>query len=551
MKKTQRLALLVVPIILISAFGLFVREMYPIYLNSPFFGQDPAYQYLFAGVDILQGHAPKHNDHPGTPVQAMIAAVIFVVGSIGQLTGHFNHGLFESVLAHPETYLIAIGILLGLLTVFASYFLGWQVYQSTKSLLLAVSAQLAPLLFSLTAAYAVYPTPEAGLGCLALILLGVLAPNLLDSDQARKTPQTRRALWAGICCGLGLAIKITFMPMLGLLLVLRSPRSILIATGALIAAWLIGVSAIFSRLPFMFNWFYQVLTHSGLHGQGRSDMLNPLILIKNAEQLWGMFPLLYAAAGVLCLGVLLFVGAYIARFFNKQPARIGRPTDNNASDLFNRLLSPVAVLLVVLAQTIMVAKHMGPTYMIPTLPLTVIILIWLVITQNHILKNKLVTLSLSGALLALITIQAWISSTGAIRLVEYNHHHGQIAQEKIATTLAQHDKPVLIGTFNCNLQLCATWFGLLMVPEMDLLMEKVDQSFYHFDIFSKALHVPGKGELSREQTAKTINELINSGKPVFLVSPPFEQLSSFKLEEVAKTEVQMLYKVVGFDEGHK
>jgi hypothetical protein len=551
MKKNHWLALIVAPLILLAVFGLFVREMYPIYLNSPFFGQDPAYQYLFAGADILQGHSPKHTDHPGTPVQAIIAAVIFIVGSLGDLLGSSDHGLFKSVLSHPETYLMATGILLGLLTASATYFLGYRVYQSTKSLLLATSAQLTPLLFSLTAAYSVYPTPEAGLGCLALLLIGVLTPNLIDPDEARKTAQTQRALWAGICCGLGLAIKITFIPMLGLLLVLRSPRFIILAVVALIVAWLVGVSAIFSRLPVMFNWFYQVLTHSGLHGQGANDDFNLLAILKSFDQLWVMFPLLYTAAGALCLAILLLVGVCIAKYFHLLFSGVDEAMYSKASDLLNRLVSPVTLLLVVLVQTIMVAKHVGPTYMIPALSLTVMIAIWLVATQNQIVKNKLLTLVLSGALLAFVSSQAWFSSVGAIKLVESNHHRGQIAHEEIAAGVSQYDEPILIGTFNCNLQLCATWFGLLLVPEMDLLMNKIDQSFYHFDIFSRALHAPGVGELTREQTAKKINELVNSGRPVVLVSPPFEQLSSFKLEEIARTDIQILYKVVGFDENSK
>ena len=199
----------------------------------------------------------------------------------------------------------------------------------------------------------------------------------------------------------------------------------------------------------------------------------------------------------------------------------------------------------------MVAKHVGPTYMIPALPLTVIILIWLVITQNHILKNKLVTLSLCGALFIVIVGQTWISSTSAIKLVESNHHRGQIAYDTIATALARYEKPIVIGTFNCNLKLCATWFGLAMVPEMELLMHTVTQDFYHFEIFSKALHLPGVGELSRERTAQTIIELLKQSRPVLLVSPPFEQISSFKLEEIAKTDIQILYKVVGFEENNK
>ena len=88
---------------------------------------------------------------------------------------------------------------------------------------------------------------------------------------------------------------------------------------------------------------------------------------------------------------------------------------------------------------------------------------------------------------------------------------------------------------------------VLMVPEMELKMDGVTPDFYHFDIFGRRLHLPGVGELSAEATADTVNRLIESGRPVFLVSPPYDQLAQFRLEKISGDHVQNLYRVTGYD----
>ena len=127
------------------------------------------------------------------------------------------------------------------------------------------------------------------------------------------------------------------------------------------------------------------------------------------------------------------------------------------------------------------------------------------------------------------------------------HEAGERSRDAVLSETSNFKNPVLIGTFNCNLPECALWFGMLMVPEMELKMDGVTPDFYHFDIFGRRLHLPGVGELSAEATADTVNRLIESGRPVFLVSPPYDQLAQFRLEKISGDHVQNLYRVTGYD----
>ncbi len=64
---------LCVPLLVILAGLAFLSQLFPLSLNSGgYYGQDPAYQYLFTGVDILQGHAADHTNHPGTRTFAIL-----------------------------------------------------------------------------------------------------------------------------------------------------------------------------------------------------------------------------------------------------------------------------------------------------------------------------------------------------------------------------------------------------------------------------------------------------------------------------------------------
>ena len=81
---------------------------------------------------------------------------------------------------------------------------------------------------------------------------------------------------------------------------------------------------------------------------------------------------------------------------------------------------------------------------------------------------------------------------------------------------------------------------------MGLKMNHVTTDFYHFDIFSKSLQVPGIGALSTKDTELALTKLIDSGRTVLLISPPYDHLANFEFEKLLSTSVQDLYRVKGF-----
>ena len=541
--------LLCIPALIVAVGLAFMSRMYPIALNGGgFFGQDPAYQYLFAGVDILQGHAPAHTDHPGTPLQSLIAMTIVVVWGIRRFVGLSGQGIFESVLSSPELYMASVSAILLLLGAVAAYFLGRRVWQVTGSRIAGVSCQVTALLFALVSPYIVYPTPEAALLAISVGLMAVLAPALLGGGRESATISPSGAILAGVLCGLGVAVKITFVPLIGLLISLWSFRLIWRAVIAMIVAWFAGVLPIWSRLPTMFAWFNKVLTHSELHGQGDEVIFSAQQFKQSIVLVMNMFPLLYDVAMVMVVVLILGLGRKALGLAWKSP--IQRPQEGppvRGGLRMREFVAPLSLLLVLAAQTIMVAKHPGPTYMIAVLPVTVMGGAWLVFAQRMIPLPESIRSWIGGGWMILLVYALANASVAGYAGVRAIHEAGERSRDAVLSETSNFKNPVLIGTFNCNLPECALWFGMLMVPEMELKMDGVTPDFYHFDIFGRRLHLPGVGELSAEATADTVNRLIESGRPVFLVSPPYDQLAQFRLEKISGDHVQNLYRVTGYD----
>ena len=76
-------------------------------LIGPFRG-DPDYPYLFGGLSLLNFYTPGFVDHPGTPVQLVIAAIALLVW-LARLPFHPFTPLTDDVIIHSQFYLACIG----------------------------------------------------------------------------------------------------------------------------------------------------------------------------------------------------------------------------------------------------------------------------------------------------------------------------------------------------------------------------------------------------------------------------------------------------------
>lgn len=529
----RNLRLAIMPLVLILFQLALMQQMYPLALNSNgLFGQDPAYQYLFAGVDILLGNSPGHTDHPGTPLQTLIAAIIPFTWGVSRLVGATQLSTLNAVLANPELYLASTSLVLLLCTACATYYLGCRVFQSTNRYLLALACQTTPLIFSAVAPHVIYPTPEAALFFVSTLLMGAIAPFVFGNDQTLAKSNYRQAILVGVLCGVGFAIKVTFAPLLALLLILGKFRLICVAAISMAVAWALGVLPIIKKVPQMFTWFYQVMSHTGAHGQGSSGIFNVAEFKLHLLWLLAVFPLFFYVFAAILIALLILS-------FTKIQARAAN------LPILTSFRVPGILLLIALTQTLMVAKHVGASYMIPALPLALMAASWLLHSESGLRLKVLTTNYFSAAWLLLLCITMVYSTTKAYSVVRLNHEKGEQSYRVIRDELAKFNDPLLIGTFNCNFKECALWFGMLLVPIMELRMDKITPDFLHFDVFNKRLHLPGKGVVGPNEAISTIESLLAQGRTILLISPPYPQLAQFKLMPILDTPIQNLYRVTG------
>ena len=549
--KQQTIIFAALPLVLCLIGIVLIANMYPLHINSNAgFGADPSYQYLFAGVDILLGHSPVHTDHPGTPLQTLIAGIIATIWLGLRILGISSAGLFDSVLLMPEVFLCATSVFLLILTCLANFYLGRSVYKVTQNFSMALACQIAPLLYSIVIPNLVFPTPEALLLSVSLKLLAVLDPVSITRTSPSQPFKRSTACWSGLLCGFGLATKLTFAPMLGLLFLLKKPRLIALAFCCFAAAWLVGVLPIISRLAGMFRWFYSLLTHSGIHGAGGNTVFD-FAQVKMAigwliDQFLIFYVSLLVLLSLLVLGILIKVSLpfWTRLTSHPQPTRVIRPEWPHKI-LVDDIFTVCVFSLVLISQTLMVAKHLGPTYMIPALSLPLLGIAWVLHQQEIVPLSHKMRLAFGRCCLVILLLVASFSTVKAIKTVSNTHEQGLQSYRSIQHALKQFDDPLILGAFNCNFLECAVWFGMGLVPDMELRTSSVMPNFYYFDIFSKKLHLPGKGELSDQQTAETVTALTQQKRPVLLISPPFPHLNKLKLELVLETRIQNLYKVVG------
>jgi hypothetical protein len=483
-----------------------MSQMFPIATNSNgIFGQDPAYQYLYAGVDILQGFSPGHTDHPGTPLQTATAVIISITWLVLRLIGFTPLSAVDSVLTNPELYLASAGLFFLFANCWTAYFLGSKVLRSTNNFILATSCQTAPLLFAATAPQIIYPTPETGLFFISTTLMGLIAPLVLNPKEVNQQSKKKLAWGVGLLCGLGFAIKFTFAPMLLLPLMLRDWRAIFRAYAANLkihTLWLIST----------FSFFY------------------------------------YTLLMTMSIGGALLAWRHLNNRLKKHHASHALPFQANDAYSFNAtdLFAPAIFLLIAALHTLMVAKHVGAPYMIPVLPITTMLIAWSVHCLGLSCKLRSIgSKSLSTLALIVLSIGGISASTQAYQTLKANHMRGVESLLTIQQEINKFSNPILIGTFNCNFPECAVWFGILLSPTLESRMDKITPTFYHFNIFNKRLHVPGLGETESETATPIINGFFAKQQPVLLISPEYPQLNHFKLELIVKTPVQNLYRISG------
>lgn len=525
-----RSILLVVPITIFVIEYFFIQKTYPLYHDS-----DPAYQYLLNGLLILQGSSPFHIDHPGTPVQSLIACIIYISWWLARLFGVLQLNLDISVGTHPEAYLQIVSYVLVLLNCIASYILGRQILKSSGNIGMTVFIQASSIAFAVSFTRMSYPEPEALLIFASMLLIASLAPAIFFNRTDKHTTSILTSILPGVLCGFGIAVKLTFIPMLGMLFLLRSTKSILLGFLTAALAWLVFISPMINELPRFFNWIGGIARHSGHYGSGKAEFIDPSQVIPRLKGLSQLFELWFLVVFLLFCVVVYFT-IYIVRRSELKGNRI--------ASLWRLASTPTVLCIICIGQTLLVLKHPGARYMLPALIIQSVGIAWILL-NFPMPKITDDSRRLGAWILALIGIGLMFNAArGAYQQLAAERAIFSKDMSSIESHIAQFDKPVIIGTYGCRLPKCALSFGLGYAPATNPRLGDGLTDFYDFNIWAKKFVIKGRGfyELN------ILTQELDKKRPVLLVTnQPPEQLKSFNLKLIYTGAAQSLYHVTGLN----
>jgi hypothetical protein len=371
---TKRLFLLPILPILFVVTSLINRQQFgPYWLGR---NSDPEYAYLLNFLNIIQLRAPGHTDHPGTPLQIYGGIIVQVTYLIQALTHSVTSNITEAVLQNPEFYLVVVNTTLLIFTAVCLFLVGLVCFLFSQNIVLSLLLQLDPFLWT-TVSESTRVRPEAlliGLTQLLVILLLFYLYSEADKQQGL-------ALAVGSILGLGIATKVTFIPLGLLILLLPGFRQKKLAIFALVATFFLVTLPIASQYFRVFNWFLSIATHTGQYGGGNQGLVNVSELPNTFSGLVQQDKLFFYIVGLSALNFLVIT--FLLAWYRLKYLGLQNAPQALKIKKFYRLLA--CLLLIILVQLLITLKHPAIHYLLPSMGLFSL----LILTQASLLAEIL------------------------------------------------------------------------------------------------------------------------------------------------------------------
>lgn len=344
-KKQLYYLVLLLPVILMAFTAIYLNDARGPYWLA--YNSDPDYAYLMTSLSLAELKNPKYHDHPGTTVQSIGAVTLRFVHFISQA----EEDLQTDVIKYPEYYLSAMNkvfIMLNTLLVFA---IGIVALRYTGNVGLSLLLQFSPF-FSLTILSHGLTRVEPEPLLLVASLLFVLAIPIMAERGLRKNSWSYVIFFA-VVSGFGIATKFSFLPMIIFpLIVLPSFRNKVIYIFGTVGSFILFILPIWPEYKLLFNWFMEIVTHTGKYGSGGTGFINSDEFILNIGHLLrDNMPFSIVLSIAICL-----ISASLAI------PRLRRIAKEDAG--FRLLFAAISTQVL---SVLVVAKHPGNRYLIPAL----------------------------------------------------------------------------------------------------------------------------------------------------------------------------------------
>lgn len=338
------LFLLIPAVVYLLVFKL--REAWGEYYLNP--NCDPAYLYLINSLNVATLHSVNHVDNPGATVQVLGGIIIRILALV-----RGAKDIEADVFQNPEYYLVAINRVLFSLNLLVFAVLGVVSFRLTKNFLLSVLLQCAPLGSWLLIKSMLMVGPEPMMvftGCIFTLLLVWITEREVH---VKKTGLL--ALLFSLATAFGIATKLIFIPFVFIPLTIlpgyKWKAVFLLLTVGIFHLFLLPA---FAHYDYFLDWVKRLTVHSGKYGMGQQEFINAPEASVNLLKLLALEHLFYLA---------VFFGGLMWLFIVLNKKRRAELANKPAVQLLP------GILLTVMFQLLLTAKHYHPRYAIPSLTL--------------------------------------------------------------------------------------------------------------------------------------------------------------------------------------
>jgi hypothetical protein len=172
-----------------------------------------------------------------------------------------------------------------ILTAVSILFLGLGTFKICRNLPLSMVIQSSP--FVMIGAHLVAEPSRVSPDVLVFLFSQFLSLLLVQWLFQKEVGESKRwQINLGIVFGLGMASKITFLPMIWFFLLIKGTKQKVIALLVAIATFFIATLPIISQYPRMLGWYSALATHTGPYKTGEQGLFNSIEIWRNIDILW-------------------------------------------------------------------------------------------------------------------------------------------------------------------------------------------------------------------------------------------------------------------------
>jgi len=417
---------------------------------------DPEYIHLISAVNLANGEYKLWSiENPGASLYLYGALIIKITYAI---SGNQNT-LTDDFLTNPEKYIFSFRLGLGILTLISLILLGNIIFRKSGNLKLALFLQSSVFLTVEVLHSLSLVCPENFL--VAIMIWYILVLYLVTNNQ---TKESYAVLWFSILTGLGLAAKLTFIPLIILPLFLFSKHKyrFYYVLGTTIFTLLFAFPVVLQYDRF-YEWVHGLIFRSGQYGTGEANIVdmhkfwNNLLKILSHEIL---FSLTYFAI------IVTIIMSYC-----RQKIR------------GNEFLFFLAIFIVVSFQIVLTSKHFAQRYLLPTVMLTLFIVYRLNLYYKPGFIKKFKTIPFIFVILL-------ISITIA-KLFANNYKYRDFRESRQGAYNYKHlnldSKPVIImpnyfssASIEYSLYFSSVWTGIYKEKYFKKLNELYPDTYFYF-----------------------------------------------------------------------